>query len=254
MIINKIYTLLVLIIFYSNFLFSNEILLDSIPKENKPLKIYYNSSESIIPDYIFPIYIKIRFFDENEDSISEIQNSLVKAYWKGKNWWLYEVIIPENTNFVELRYSKDNIFSEGNYEYFTFNIETKSLNNGMLSESKKLILDKKYESALLILDNIIKTSNSNDLVAECIYIISEIYLNEFNEYELTSFYLSEIIQNFPETDVSKKAMFTLAYLYANHLHFYTDAINLYERFINTYPYDDLIPSIQYELNILRNIK
>ena len=112
MIINKIYILLVLIIFYSNFLFSNEILLEAIPYENELLNIYYNSSQSIIPDYIFPIYIKIRFFDENEDYISEIQNSLVKAYWKGKNWWLYEVLIPENTNTVELTYSKNNVFSK----------------------------------------------------------------------------------------------------------------------------------------------
>ena len=67
-------------------------------------------------------------------------------------------------------------------------------------------------------------------------------------------FLKDIIANYSHTTIAKKSIFSLAYIYANYLHYYTDAIELYEKFKITYPSDDLVPSIDYELDVLRNIK
>ena len=106
----------------------------------------------------------------------------------------------------------------------------------------------------IILNDIIALNPSSDLAAECIYMISEIYLNDFNEYEISTMFLKDIIENYSHTSIAKKSIFSLAYIYANYLHYYTNAIELYEKFKTTYPSDDLIPSIDYELDVLRNIK
>ena len=69
-------------------------------------------------------------------------------------------------------------------------------------------------------------------------------------------FLLRTSESFSKFDISanKKSIFSLAYIYANYLHYYTNAIELYEKFKTTYPSDDLIPSIDYELDVLRNIK
>ena len=75
------------------------------------------------------------------------------------------------------------------------------------------------------------------------------------EYEIASKYYDTIVENYSESFNSvKKSMFTLAYVYANHLDYYTDAIDIYERFKKEYPDDDLIVSINYELENVKDIK
>ena len=48
-------------------------------------------------------------------------------------------------------------------------------------------------------------------------------------------------------------MFTLGYIYANYLDYYSDAIFIYSEFKRKYPNDDLISSINYELQNLAKI-
>ena len=45
-------------------------------------------------------------------------------------------------------------------------------------------------------------------------------------------------------------MFTLGYINANYIDSFTDAINYYNSFLLKYPNDDLIPSVEYELENL----
>ena len=83
--------------------------------------------------------------------------------------------------------------------------------------------------------------------------IGEIYINDFNEYNLAATYFKNIIDNYPITlNEVKKSIFTLAYIYSNYLNYYTQSINLYEKFIDLYPSDELIESIYYELDLLSN--
>ena len=256
MMINKNFINFYLIVFSLGFLFSNEILLENIPTQGSDLNLYYNSSNSIIPEYVYPIYCNIELIDKNNEAIQNIHSSMVKAYWKGSNWWLFTLKIPYDAVNANVKFSASNSSFDKNSENFTFMIDTKKLSNeGVLTEIKELIINKNYEEAMLELNSIINSSDSDDVLkSECIYIISEVFLNDFNEYELASEYLEDIVNNYSTTEIAKKALFSLAYLYANNLHYYTDAINLYKQFKARYPADDLIPSIDYELNVLENIK
>lgn len=261
---NNIYFLL--LFFSVDFFFPNELLLETVPEENKVIKIYYNSTGSIIPDYVFPVYAKIEFYDINGESLQNIENTMVDAYWKGENWWMSEILIPVESTFANLNFSSTPFDLSDEFENFTFDIisnyriTSSEINLPFITaeknieKAKELILRKDYNDAFLLLDNIINSDYNNNLTAESLYIISEVYLNDFNEYEIAALYLNDIINNYSETNVNKKAVFSLAYLYANYVHFYTDAITLYEKFKEMYPLDDLIPSIDYELNILKNIK
>ena len=64
----------------------------------------------------------------------------------------------------------------------------------------------------------------------------------------------KVVKEYPEHEVSKKSLFMIAYIYNNYLEAYSDAIINYNLFKEKYPSDELIPSVEYELEGLKNIK
>ena len=83
------------------------------------------------------------------------------------------------------------------------------------------------------------------------YLLHKIYLNEFEEYDLSIIFLNDIIDKFPKHDLAKKALFTKGYIYSNHLSSYSDAFLAYNEFISLYPNDELVPSAEYEIDGLK---
>ena len=239
-----------IIFFLFSFLISNNFTIEYLDNDSTLVQIYYNSENSIIPSYVYPVYTRIILYDQNKNIIDDITSSMTKAYWKGNNDWVYNLSYDVSMQSLELRFAKslDNLSSQ----YESFRTELVKSNN--IDIIKKLLIDKKYSSAMLYIEDILASSSNIELKAECLYLKSEIFLNDFNDYENASIHLEDIVDNYSKTQVSKKAVFSLAYLYANYLGYYTDAILLYDKFKKLYPSDDLIPSINYELEILRNIK
>ena len=239
-----------IIFFLFSFLISNNITIEFLDNDNTLVEIYYNSENSIIPSYTYPVYARIILYDQNNNLIDDITSSMTKAYWKGNNDWVYNLRYDLSMHSLELRFAKslENLSSQ----YESFRTELVKSNN--IDIIKKLLIDKEYSSAMLYIEDILASSSNIELKAECLYLKSEIFLNDFNDYENASISLEDIVNNYSKTQVSKKAIFSLAYLYANYLGYYTDAVLLYDKFKNLYPSDDLIPSINYELEILRNIK
>ena len=239
-----------IIFFLFSFLISNNFTIEYLDNDSTLVQIYYNSENSIIPSYVYPVYTRIILYDQNKNIIDDITSSMTKAYWKGNNDWVYNLSYDVSMQSLELRFAKslDNLSSQ----YESFRTELVKSNN--IDIIKKLLIDNKYSSAMLYIEDILASSSNIELKAECLYLKSEIFLNDFNDYENASIHLEDIVDNYSKTQVSKKAVFSLAYLYANYLGYYTDAILLYDKFKNLYPSDDLIPSINYELEILRNIK
>ena len=45
----------------------------------------------------------------------------------------------------------------------------------------------------------------------------------------------------------------IAYIYNNNLNMYTDAINYYNNFLNDYKNDELVSSVEYELDQIKTI-
>ena len=239
-----------IIFFLFSFLIPNDFVIKFSDNDTTLVQIYYNTENSIIPSYVYPVYTRLMLYDQNDNLIDDITSSMTKAYWMGNNHWVYNLSYEVSMRSVELRFAKslENLSSE--YESF----RTKLVKSDNIDIIKKLLMDKKYSSAMLNIEDILTSSSNIELKAECLYLKSEIFLNDFNDYENASIHLEDIVDNYSKTQVSKKALFSLAYLYANYLGYYTDAILLYDKFMNLYPTDDLIPSINYELEILRNIK
>jgi len=84
------------------------------------------------------------------------------------------------------------------------------------------------------------------------YLLHKIYLNEYEEYDLSIKFLDKIINEFPNNELAKKSLFTKGYIYSNHLSLYSDAFNAYSMFISMYPDDELVPSAEYEIEGLNS--
>ena len=107
-----------------------------------------------------------------------------------------------------------------------------------------------FNSCLVELHSIVESSKSDEYITKSLFLISEIYLNEFKNYDITIEFLNEIIWNYPTSELAKRSLFTKAYINSNYIQSYTIAKELYNQFLEKYPNDDLIPSVKYELEEL----
>ena len=109
----------------------------------------------------------------------------------------------------------------------------------------------KYSDCMITLSKIIHDYPNSDKIIDAKYLIAELYLNEYKEYEESITYLDDIIEKHPNNQLSKKALFTSAYIYGNYLESYSDSYNRYSSFIEKYPNDELSESAKYEMNNLQ---
>ena len=107
-----------------------------------------------------------------------------------------------------------------------------------------------FNSCLVELHSIVESSNSDEYITKSLFLISEIYLNEFKNYDITIEFLNEIIWNYPNSELAKRSLFTKAYINSNYIQSYTIAKELYNQILEKYPNDDLVPSVKYELEEL----
>lgn len=107
-----------------------------------------------------------------------------------------------------------------------------------------------FNSCLVELNNIVENSNSDEYITKSLFLISEIYLNEYKNYDITIEYLNKILWDYPGSELAKRSLFTKAYINSNYIQSFTDAKELYNQFLEQYPDDDLVPSVKYELSEL----
>ena len=117
-------------------------------------------------------------------------------------------------------------------------------------KAQQLYNDKEFNNCLVLLNNIVNTSSSSDYITKSLFLISEIYLNEFKNYDITIEFLNKIIWDYPSSDLAKRSLFTKAYINSNYIQSYTESRELYNQFLLKYPSDDLVPSVEYELKEL----
>ena len=110
--------------------------------------------------------------------------------------------------------------------------------------------NKQYNECAIELTSIINNNKLEDIAPDALFLLSEIYLNEYQEYHITIDYLDQIINRFPDNELAERSLFTKAYIYANYLDQFTDATILYNDFLIKYPEDELVGSVKYELEEL----
>tara|TARA_B100000131_G_C17961739_1_gene550734 strand:+ start:293 stop:769 length:477 start_codon:yes stop_codon:yes gene_type:complete len=118
------------------------------------------------------------------------------------------------------------------------------------NKAQDLYNNNDFNSCLVELHSIVESSKSDEYITKSLFLISEIYLNEFKNYDITIEFLNEIIWNYPTSELAKRSLFTKAYINSNYIQSYTIAKELYNQFLEKYPNDDLIPSVKYELEEL----
>ena len=235
----------IFIVLIFSFLFSQDYSLMNIywepelPNKGDQVTIYVDVSNSDFFRYAYQMNIHLSI-----DSKEYLTYPMSRNYSKGMFIWTYTYNINENTYF-----QIDNNVAFNEIDLNMIPIKEKDLDPFL--SVKELLLGKDYAGAITLLENLIKAYPKKEIASEAEFMIAEIYLNDFKEYEIASKYYDNIIQNYSLSFNSvKKSMFTLAYIYANYLDYYSDAIATYRKFQNTYPNDPLSASIDYELEIL----
>lgn len=127
--------------------------------------------------------------------------------------------------------------------------------NEMWDKAEVYYQNKNFDDSVIILNKIINMGNaSEDLKVKSLFLISEIYLNEYKEYDISLSFLDQILNFHQGHSLHKRALFTKAYINANYLDAYTDAIILYNLFLESYPNDELVSSVNYELEELNKFQ
>ena len=108
--------------------------------------------------------------------------------------------------------------------------------------------------AVISLKSIIDQFPQHDFAAEAQFQIADIYLNDVKDFEFAIVEFKKVIKQYPNHDVAKKSLFMIAYIYNNYLNAYTESIKHYKSFKLKYPEDELIPSVDFELESLKAIE
>jgi len=118
------------------------------------------------------------------------------------------------------------------------------------NKAQDLYNNQEFNKCLVELHSIVNSSNNNSYITKSLFLISEIYLNEYKNYDITIEFLNKILLDYPDSDLAKRSLFTKAYINSNYIQSYTVAKELYNQFLSKYPDDDLVPSVKYELDEL----
>ena len=138
--------------------------------------------------------------------------------------------------------------------FFSCNRDSRKSVDQLWSDGQKFRSEEKLMESISSYKSIIKDYPQNDLAAKAQFQIADIYLNDTKNFEFAIEEFEKVVESYPEHEVSKKSLFMIAYIYNNYLEAYSDAIISYNLFKEKYPSDELIPSVEYELEGLRNIK
>ncbi len=113
--------------------------------------------------------------------------------------------------------------------------------------------DKKYKDSNMILDYLINFSRTpKNIIIKSKFLRAQIFY-DLSYYVQAINYFKSILKEDISSEYRKKALFMIAYIYNNNLNMYTDAINYYNNFLNDYKNDELVSSVEYELDQIKTI-
>ena len=233
-----------LIILLSNILLNNSIYWKpENPSNNEKVTIFIDTKES---NYFlsYPMYIHI---NNNNNIITKEMNL---NYLEGPSIWSYSTILNNNFEFI----INDKLFLDKNQENQFQSLNLNDSEIDIFNQALTFLNRKDYSKSISEINKILKSNDDLTIKARADYMLAEIYLNDFNNYELSANQFHNIINNYPESlSIVKKSYFTLAYIYSNYLDYYSQSIELYNKFLEKYPNDELIESIHYELELLTKL-
>ena len=121
-------------------------------------------------------------------------------------------------------------------------------------DAKKYRAEDKLKESITSYKTILDTYPSDNFAPRAQFQIADIYLNDVKDFEFAVEEFKKVVDEYPDHEFSKKSLFMIAYVYNNYLNAYSDAIITYKLFSKKYPNDELMPSVQYELEGLKDIQ
>ena len=121
-------------------------------------------------------------------------------------------------------------------------------------DGQKYRAEDKLMESITSFKTIIDKYPSDNFAAEAQFQIADIYLNDVKDFDFAVKEFQKVVDLYPDHEVSKKSLFMIAYIFNNYLNAYSDAIITYKLFRKKYPNDELIPSVEFELNGLKDIQ
>ena len=121
-------------------------------------------------------------------------------------------------------------------------------------DGQKYRTEDKLRESITSFKSILEKYPSDNFAAEAQFQIADIYLNDVKDFEFAVEEFQKVVAQYPNHEVSKKSLFMIAYIYNNYLNAYSDAIIAYNLFRERYPDDELIPSVKFELDGLKDIQ
>ena len=106
-------------------------------------------------------------------------------------------------------------------------------------------------SSITNFKSIIQNYPKSEFSSKAQFQIADIYLNDVKDYPFAIEEFERLISNYSETALAKKSAFMVAYIYSNYLDEYSKAMTKYEFFLEQYPNDELVPSVEFELEGLK---
>ena len=113
--------------------------------------------------------------------------------------------------------------------------------------------DKQFKESNMILDYLINFDKTpRNIIIKSKFLRAQIFY-DLSYYVQSIDYFKSILEEDISSEYRKKALFMTAYIYNNNLNMYTDAIDYYKTFLNDYKNDELISSVEYELDQINSI-
>ena len=112
----------------------------------------------------------------------------------------------------------------------------------------------KLKESIISYKTILDKYPSDNFAPKAQFQIADKYLNDVKDFNFAIEEFQKVVAQYPDHEVAKKSLFMIAYIYNNYLDAYSDAIATYNLFREQYPKDELIPSVDYELDGLKNIQ
>ena len=192
---------------------------------------------------------KWTFYDEEGSLIGE------GIYQNGLKWSGFFIDYYENGQIKEHGIYKDGE-KEGKWTYYNEDGSIKNILDyveedddivEIWDKAKQFREGEYFKESIASLKIIIEKHPDHDLSAKAQFQIADIYLNDMVNFEYAVNEFKKMVEKYPTHEVGKKALFMVAYIYNNYLNSYNKAIDFYNLFKEKYPKDDLIPSVEWEL-------
>ena len=134
------------------------------------------------------------------------------------------------------------------------NVGTNRSADQLWEEAQQHRVKENLKDSITAYKEIISRYPDHDLSAKAQFQIADIYLNDTKDFDYAVNEFKKVINKHSNHEVAKKSLFMIAYIYNNYLDAYSDATIHYNLFKEKYPNDELIPSVIYELDGLKDLK